>query len=43
MFLRTLGVPIEIHEAWKKGGDSRNSLMKLLAEANFNKDPLMIS
>lgn len=43
MFLRTLGVPIEIHEAWKKGGESRNNLIKLLAEANFNKDSLMIS
>ena len=42
MFLRTLGVPIEIHEAWKKGGESRNNLIKLLAEANFNKDSLMI-
>lgn len=36
--LRTLGVPESIHEAWKKGGESRASLQKMLAEANFNKD-----
>lgn len=40
--LRTLQVPESIHEAWRKGGDSRNALLKALAEANFNKEPFQV-
>ena len=35
---RLLQVPVEIHDAWKKGGESRASLAKMLAEANWNKE-----
>mmetsp|Transcript_39505 Transcript_39505/g.85259 ORF Transcript_39505/g.85259 Transcript_39505/m.85259 type:complete len:531 (+) Transcript_39505:45-1637(+) len=34
----TLTVPESIHDAWKKGGDTRNNLLKALTEANFNKE-----
>ena len=35
---RTLNIPESIHDAWKKGGESRASLQKLLEDAQFNKD-----
>ena len=35
---RNLQVPESIHEAWKKGGESRTNLQKLFAEAGFQKD-----
>ncbi len=37
---RLLQVPESIHAAWKKGGESRASLLKMLQEANFDKDSL---
>lgn len=35
---RMLSVPVSIHEAWKKGGESRASLLKMFEEAKFDKD-----
>ena len=35
---RILQVPESVHEAWRKGGTSRNALLQKLVEANFDKD-----
>ncbi len=39
--LRLLTVPEHIHEAWKKGGESRQSLLKMFTEAGFDKENLL--
>lgn len=35
---RSLQVPEAIHDAWKKGGETRTKLAETLQEANFQKD-----
>lgn len=39
--LRLLTVPQHIHDAWKKGGESRQSLLKMFCEAGFDKENLL--
>ena len=40
--LRSLNVPLEIHELWLKGGEDRTELRKRLREAGLDKDQLVL-